>query len=219
MIELRVSDVRQWTFCPRILYHRELIGFAARETPKMAFGREAEALLAKLETRRTGKRYGLERARRYFGVPLESERLGLRGVCDLVLDVPTTEPTPGALASTPSAAAGAPAPIAASRLYPVDVKRTHGGASRHHAIQLAGYALLLEERDRLPEGAVATGFLCIVPSDEIVPVALDADLRESFLRALAAIREMLATERFPAPTRFRSYCPQCEYVNFCGDVL
>ena len=200
LIPLTVSEVRQWTFCPRVLWHRRMMPHRVRETPKMALGRDAHAALEKLERRRTARRYGLEGAIRRFDVALASERLAVRGVSDLLLEV------------SPSAAG-------ARRIYPVEVKRTEGGASDHHAVQLAGYAILLEEQEALPRDSVDRGFLLLLPSERLVAVEIDSERRTAFERALAEIRAMLEQERFPPPTKHRGFCPQCEYVRFCGDVL
>jgi CRISPR-associated exonuclease Cas4 len=200
LIPLAVSDVRQWTFCPRVLWHRRMMPHRVHETPKMALGRDAQAVLEALEKRRRGKRYGLEDATRRYNVPLASARLGVRGYCDAVLDAPA-------------------GPDGERRLYPIEVKRTEGGASAHHVAQLAGYAMLLEEVEGLREGAVGRGFLVLLPADRLVPVELGPAPRETFLRTLSAIRSMLVHERFPEPTKHRGFCPQCEYVHFCGDVL
>jgi len=197
VIELTVSEARQWVFCPRVLWHRRAMPQRTPETPKMRLGASAEAALARLEKRRSAAKYGLEKATRAFSVELRSERLAVRGVCDLVLLVDGPPP----------------------RVHPVDVKRTLGGASEHHATQLAGYAILLEEAHGLPAGWIDTGFILLVPEGEVVPVPLGAEVRARFEGALAGIREMLETERFPPPTKHRGFCPQCEYVHFCGDVL
>jgi len=218
MIELRVSDVRHWTFCPRVLWHRMMTPVGVRETPKMELGRNAEAAIARLEKRRTGRRYGLGRAQRKFGVVLESRRLAVRGVCDLVLEVPESHELWPRFKTAPSGLVRVPVKTP-RKLYPVDVKRTEGGVSRHHTLQLAGYAILIEEQEGLPAGSVSTGFLYLLPADEVVAVPLGASEREGFERSLQEIRAMLERERFPHPTRHRGFCPQCEYVNFCGDVL
>lgn len=199
-IPIAVSDVRQWTFCPRVLWHRRVMPHRVSETPKMALGREAQSVLEGLEKRRTGRRYGLGAASRRFDVRVASVRLGVRGYCDAVLDVPPTEGTP-------------------RHIFPVEVKRTEGGASAHHVAQVAGYALLLEEQEGVPEGSVDRGFLVLLPVGEVVSVELGVRPRLAFLRAVSAIRAMVAAERFPEPTKFRGFCPQCEYVRFCGDVL
>lgn len=85
--------------------------------------------------------------------------------------------------------------------------------------QLAGYAMLLEEQEGLSEGSVDRGFLVLLPAGRVVAVELGEGPRGAFLGALAGIREMIDKERFPEPTRHRGFCPQCEYVRFCGDVL
>jgi len=193
VIELRASDARHWTFCKRVVWHRLLVPHATAETHKMAIGRDTERLLEGLERRRTARRYDLASAARRFHVRLFSRRLEVHGVCDLVLDV--AEPR---------------------ALFPVEVKTTEGGVSRHHVVQLAGYAVMLEEEEGV---AVDRGFVYVLPKDEVVEVELGPEPKAAFESALAEIREMMATERFPEPTRFRSFCPQCEYVRFCGDVL
>lgn len=189
-----------------------------KETGKMALGREAEQALVQFERRRTARRYGLERAERRFSVPVASKRLGVRGVCDLVLDVPSTTTT---WPSFPEPVAGlAPVELRTPRrLFPVEVKRTEGGVGAHHTTQLAGYAIALEEQEGLSPGAIDRGFLYVLPAERVVPVRIDDELRAAFERSLAGIRNMLMKEQFPPPTRHRGFCPQCEYVNFCGDML
>lgn len=184
----------------------------------MALGREAEAALAKFERRRTGRRYGLEQAKRRFNVVVDSRRLGVSGICDLVLEIP---PIVVAWPNFPEKLEGlAPIELQRSRrLFPVEVKRTEGGVARHHTVQLAGYAMLLEEQEGLPLGAVDTGFLYLLPAERVISVRISVELRAAFEESLTEIRSMLHRERFPAPTRHRGFCPQCEYVNFCGDVL
>ena len=218
MIPLRVSDVRHWAFCRRVLWHRLMVPHAVAETPKMELGKQVEVELGRLEKRRTGKRYGLGAAERRFGVHLESARLDVRGVCDVVLEVAESEALWPRFATVPEGLARI-ALRKPRRVHPVDVKRTEGGVGRHHVVQLAGYGMLLEEQEGMTEGSVGVGFVYLLPADEVVAVRLDAGVRGEFERALGEIRGMLEGERFPEGTRHRGYCPQCEYVNFCGDVL
>jgi CRISPR-associated exonuclease Cas4 len=120
---IRVSELRQYTFCPRVIWHRVVMGQPTRETPKMELGRNAEDALLRLERRRRLRQYGLEQATRRFHVRLHSERLGLSGVCDLVLDLRPRPDQDGV------------------KSLPVDVKTTRGGVGRHHVVQLAAYAM------------------------------------------------------------------------------
>ena len=200
MKSIRVSDLRQFTFCQRVLFHRVVMGQPTRETHKMKMGREAEAVLARLEKRRGLRRYHLERAARRFDVQLASERLGLHGLCDLVLERPATSD----------------GDATAAQSFPVEIKTTRGGVGRHHVLQLAAYAMLLEDHGAAP---VENGFVLLLPEDRAVVVPIGEAERAAVVETAAAVRRLYEERRFPEPTRFRSFCPDCEYVNFCGDVL
>jgi len=82
---VRVTDLKQWGYCGRIVYYQWVMPGAGKPTFKMEEGRRAQEVLEKLETRRTLGRYGLEGARREFGVWLSDEELGLTGKVDLLL--------------------------------------------------------------------------------------------------------------------------------------
>jgi CRISPR-associated exonuclease Cas4 len=216
MNSLRVSDIRQFAFCPRVVWHRVLMGQATKETPKMAMGRDAEAALARLERRRGLKRYGLEHATRRFAVALESRRLGLHGVCDLVLDVPgRTEPWLS-IAGRPIEGLKTIDRRLPPKSYPVEVKTTRGGVGRHHVLQLTAYAMLLEEATN---AVVNEAFVVLLPEDRVHVVQTGHGERAEVQKVVGEIRSMMDAQRFPPATRHRSFCPDCEYVNFCGDVL
>jgi CRISPR-associated exonuclease Cas4 len=83
-------------------------------------------------------------------------------------------------------------------------------------LQLAGYALLVEEHFQKPVPATFV-FLTIV--DAVVRVPMTVELREEVHSGLADLQRMLRTETFPNPTPMRARCTDCEYRNFCADVF
>ena len=89
-------------------------------------------------------------------------------------------------------------------IYPVEFKFTTTEAIQaNHRGQLVAYALLLEEKYGIKINA---GFILLSASKMIIPVT---------------IREMLniiRKEAFPAMTRNRGKCVDCEWKNFCGDI-
>ena len=125
MIELRPTDLRQYDYCPRVVYYDHCTPLGRRETPKMSYGKDAHDLERLLEKRRSLKRYGLHQGKRHFNLTLVSETLGLSGSCDLAV-------------ITPDAA------------YPVEFKTTTRQPAMGHKLQLCAYALLLEERYARP---------------------------------------------------------------------
>ena len=86
----------------------------------MREGRAAEMEHARLERRRTLGRYGLIEGARRYAVSLRCRALGITGIVDEVIDSPS-------------------GPV------PVDVKFTEGRVAFGHQVQLAVYAMALEE--------------------------------------------------------------------------
>jgi len=156
----------------------------------MEHGLAEHEIISALEKRRLLKHYGLNQGERFFHVPLSSTKLGLSGLLDLL--------------------------IVTDRYYPVEFKETLGPISINHKAQLTGYALLVEETY---ETRVETGFVYRIPTHQVTVVPITASLRRKVLEDLQAINEMLKTEQMPPPTPQRGKCIDCEFRNFCGDVL
>ena len=191
LIPLRVNDLKQFEYCPRIVFYNTVMPVDRKATIKMARGKEAEFRLDALETRRTLKRYDLGSGERRFHVWIESARLGLSGKLDLLI-------------------------VSPKGYFPVDFKYTRGRPHRNHLFQLAGYALLVEEKF----GArVDTGFIYLAPVQQVISVPLTMQLKEETVDRLAQIRCMIQEGILPAPTPVRSRCEECEFRNYCGDIF
>ena len=78
---LPVTDLKQWAYCPRVVYYHHVMP-APAPTYKMKEGLAAQDLIESLETPRKLREYGLEAARRRFGVWIENKELGLAGKID-----------------------------------------------------------------------------------------------------------------------------------------
>lgn len=188
---LRVNDLKQYDYCPRVVYYQYVMPVERKATFKMEHGKSAEARLDALEQRRGVHRYGLPDGQRHFHVWLTSETLGLSGKLDLLIE-------------------------SSSGWYPVDFKETTGPVRSNHLLQLCGYALLVEEAYRC---SVVQGFIYLIPVNRVEPIELTEQHKAETLNALAHIRAMIVSQRIPEPTDVRARCPDCEYRNYCGDVF
>lgn len=186
---IRITDIKQWIYCPRICYWTYLMPVERRLPPKVAYGAADHALLSHLEARRTLKAYGLAEGRRRFHVRLASEALGLTGVLDALLETDEER-------------------------IPVEYKDTLGGVRLNHRVQLAAYAMLLRET---PGPPVRRGMLFVIPENRAYPVRIDAALEARVREAVAGIRRTLATELLPPPADRWGKCRDCEFLRFCGD--
>ncbi|MGH2523769.1 MAG: CRISPR-associated protein Cas4 [Anaerolineales bacterium] len=186
-----VTDLKQWVYCPRILYYHHCLPDVRPVTYKMEAGVQAGWAEEGREERRSLRAYGLAEGEREFNVPVHSTRLGLRGEVDMVITTPEGE------------------------VIPVDYKLSKV-AGPHFKLQLAAYARLLEE---MRGARVRRGFLYFIPLRRAEAVAVDARLRRQLDQALAEMRVMLESEKMPAPTPHLRKCVACEFRRFCNDVL
>ncbi len=99
-------------------------------------------------------------------------------------------------------------------LIPIDYKLTRQ-AGHHFKVQLAAYALLLEERFQKPVGR---GFIYLIPRRKSLEVPITQSLRSEVKTALSAMKAIVEREQMRAPTTWRQRCADCEFRRFCNDV-
>ena len=189
--DFRVTDLKQFAYCPRIPFYEHAMGFHGKQTYKMNQGKAAQDAIESLERRRRFREYGLTEGKRHFGVSLFSQTLGIAGKMDLVIET-------------------------GDSCYPVDFKYTTGRPHHNHLLQLAGYSLLLQEQIGKP---VPAGFIFIIADDVTFRFAMTDQLLGEARSALTQMHRMISNEEFPEPTTVRARCTDCEYRNFCADVF
>ena len=189
-IELKVSDIKQYFYCPRVVYFYYVLPVKVKTTFKMDYGGEQHVRWEELEKRRTFRKYGLEKGERFFGSFLKSSRIGLVGKADLIIKT-------------------------GGKYVPVEFKYTSGTVGTGHKYQLAAYGLLLED---VYKTTVRSGFIYLIISKKVEEIFFTQDVRAQVKKVLGKIRNMIKNERMPEPNRIRSRCKDCEYLNFCNDV-
>lgn len=192
---LRVIDLKQYEYCPRVVYYDYCLGGLRPTTYKMAAGITAQERVNALEERRGLCAYGVQAGERHYHVAVVSAKLGCSGQVDLVIET-ADEQRP--------------------RLIPVDFKLSRRAPGRHFKLQLACYAMMLEDDWGKP---VEEGALYLIPTKQVVKVPITTRLRNDAIRQLLEIRQMVTTQRVPPPTTQRSRCVNCEFRRFCNDVV
>lgn len=188
---LRATDLKQWAYCPRIVFYNQCMALTPPATPAMQAGSDLHARIELLERRRKLRPYNLSAGQRQFEVWLKSRQHALSGKLDMLITTP-------------------------AGLYPVDFKTAKGEPGENHRLQLAAYALMLEEQFACE---VRTGFIYLLAHRNAVVVEIDAALRQRLLANLREVRAMIQAERFPGPAAERGKCWDCEYKLFCNDVF
>lgn len=191
---VRVTDFKQWVYCPRVFYYQHCLPHVRPTTFSMQAGADAGRDEEGREERRSLRAYGLHSGAREFNVQLKSGALGVRGFADMVVFEPDGD---------------------ASEAIPVDFKLSET-AGEHFKLQLAAYALMLEEARGV---TVRRGFLYFIPLRRAEEVPIDKRMRRKTMAALTAMRAVMERETMPPPTPQVGKCVSCEFRRFCNDVL
>jgi CRISPR-associated exonuclease Cas4 len=190
---IEVTDLKQYDYCPRIPFYRYCLPRIRPITYGMKEGIQSHVEEAAREERRSLRAYGLADGERVFDVLLRSEALGMVARIDLAI---RREEVPEAIV--------------------VDYKLSREPAGSHFRLQIAAYALVLEEAWRLP---VRRGFIYHMPQRQAEEIAITPSLRNKVLRVRGAILASVLHERIPPPPSRRAKCVSCEFRRFCNDTV
>jgi CRISPR-associated exonuclease Cas4 len=189
----RVTDLKQYVYCPRILYYHTVLPQVRPITYKMEAGIRAHVQAEGREKRRSLRTYGLADGRRTFNVPVFNSELSLSGEIDMVIETN-------------------------DELIVVDYKQAKR-VGKHFKLQLMGYGRLLELADPKSTLAVKRGFLYLIPAREAIEVRFTRPLRRQLTDALHMMQATCLQQTVPAPTNKTARCVNCEFRRFCNDVL
>lgn len=188
----QVTDLKQYVYCPRVLYYQTVLPQVRPITHKMEVGAVAHQMVSEQEKRRSLRTYGLESGERFFNVPVYNAGLLLSGEIDLVIQT-------------------------ADELIPVDYKSAKQ-VGKHHKLQLMAYGRLLELADPKEERLVRRGFIYLIAKRQAIEVRFTPALRKQLEAALAEMRQIAQRERMPATAVSPAQCVDCEFRRFCNDI-
>lgn len=190
-----VTDLKQYTYCPRIVYYTYCLPLIRPTTYKMDAGVRAHEKAGKREERRTLSAYGLEEGQRHFDVWLKSSILGLTGKVDMVIEAGEGD---------------------GRELIPVEYKQSRRRIGTHIRHQLTAYGMMLQETWG---GHVRRGFVYSLLKRRAEEVRLTERMREQVRDLVTEMRGMVERERMSPPPRSPRQCVNCEFRRFCNDVL
>jgi CRISPR-associated exonuclease Cas4 len=187
-----VTDVKQYTYCPRVVYYTYCLPLIRPTTFKMEEGITVHEEEKARERRRSLRVYGLPEGKRAFDLDLYAPTLGLTGRLDLVIRIDGTSP----------------------EAVPVEYKHSRK-AGTHVKRQLAAYALLLEDAWQIP---VRRAFVYLIPERKACEMPVSKALIGRVKRQIADMRKMVRTESIPDTLSRHAPCIACEFRRFCNDV-
>jgi CRISPR-associated exonuclease Cas4 len=188
-----VTDIKQYHFCPRIIYFTKVLGVEEKTTDSEEAGKEAHGEFHRKERRRTtllgGKKIKVEQ--KWTALQLKSEKMGLEGMVDMAVR------TPEGYAIVEYKSMTAPKRVLPGHLY-----------------QAAAYAMLVEE-------AFTTNirklYVYYEKSDKIFEIPLTDSIKRHVLWTIRQIRTIIQKEKLPI-TRASRKCPSCGYRWICKEA-
>ncbi len=184
---LWVTDVKQYMYCPRILYFLHTQPVVYTPPPKVEEGEIVHDELRRRLLRRWPR--SLPQGEVLLDVPLADPERRLRGRVDALVRRPD------------------------GSLVVVDFKNART-VRPGWKVQLALYGLLAEAQFAV---RVKEGYVFLVPRRKAQRIPLSPVLRRKALAALEAVRAIVFERRFPRGTQQKGRCVACEFRHFCND--
>ncbi|MDL1922748.1 CRISPR-associated protein Cas4 [Chloroflexi bacterium CFX3] len=186
---LTITLLKQYTYCPRVVYYETCTPGVRPTTYKMEAGAALHTQEKYRAARRTLAAYQVPEGTRQFDVRLHSAALGLVGMVDELVFMP-------------------------DEVIPVDYKMS-AWLSDNHIIQIAAYGMLAEETFGLP---AKRGYVYLLKGKRYAMVEITTALRSEVLAVITDIDRIHLTEYMPPPPENTNKCIACEFKRFCNDV-
>lgn len=185
---LPASLLRQWAYCPRIPFIREVQGAKGAAPAWVSQGMDYDAIQHMLSRDRRLIGIGLEHYRRHRRVQMHSESLGIHGIADLVF-------------------------VGDKDVVVADYKLT-GRLGRGARLQLGAYAIMASEKLALPAREL---LLLHGKPVRATILPFDDTLKREVVSAVDSLRRTLEAGRMPSSDAGPAKCGICEHLNFCND--
>lgn len=185
-----VSLIRQYHFCPRIVYFALLTDIKPIYPQHVAFGLAYHEVQERLSKHRKFKKLGIEIEEILLNQFLEDTQLGIYGKVDLALLTP-------------------------DEIVPVEFKYIQAKKPSYaHILQLYGYGRLLEVACKKPVKR-----LVIIHSNNVklFNIEVTSKIEDDFLKTVTKIKTIVDNAILPDSSASDAKCLQCEYLNFCDD--
>jgi len=179
------EEIRQYTYCKRIIYFRHVIKAPMKKSYKMEFGMEKHDNLDDLS-----KKSPEDYIHKYFNVYLTDPRIGLVGLIDYF-------------------------EFNGKEAYPVEFKSGNippEGLENPHKYQVTAQAMLIESSF---DFLVKKVRIYYSKFQKIVDYPIDSEDKLKVLKIIRKIEKIITLEKIPQPTQDKGKCIDCECRIYC----
>lgn len=185
-----VSLVRQYLFCPRIVYFVMLTDVKPIYPKHVELGLKYHEVQETLSKNRKFKKLKIDFEKILIDEYLEDSELGIYGKIDVAL-------------------------LTKDEVVPIEFKwRQNKKPTFAHILQLYGYGVLLEKKY---EKKFQKEIIIHSNNLKLHIIEVTKKHHEYFFKIVEDIQHIINTANFPDSSANEAKCLQCEYLNFCDD--
>ncbi|WP_171017462.1 CRISPR-associated protein Cas4 [Aliarcobacter thereius] len=189
MYKLPIHLIRQYLFCPRVVYFLEVLSIPKASPIWVKEGENYHKKQEKLFKRRTLSRFGLENAKFWQNVNLSYDDLNFYGICDALI-------------------------ISNTNIYPVEIKLHGQKPTKAQKMQLIAYGILAE---KIYKKEFNLGFISFDKSAKTIPINVNNEMKQDVQKIVNKIINLIKSENLPYSDAQDEKCTQCEFLNYCND--
>lgn len=184
---LPVNLLRQWMFCPRVVYYQELLNVKIKYPLWVKQGEEHHVRENELFKRRNLSRFKLSEGKKIYNQYLKSSTLKLHGVSDMIIENK-------------------------DQIYIIENKSSFK-VTKGAILQTVAYSMLAEEFFNKES---STAFITTL-KNQVTVLSINQEMKQKVLNIRDKIYKMLDASIKPFSSANIHQCGQCEYINYCND--
>lgn len=193
---IEVTDLKQYRYCPRVVYYRYHLPRLRPVTYKMEEGILGHQTEAYRESRRKLQLFDLPEGEKILDLRVSDPVLGLHGRLDLLIAIPDK--------------------ANACELIPVEYKWSKRPPGPHFKLQIAAYAWLLQKNFN---PSVKRGLIYQPLLRRTTEITLSSRLINQVPQTVEKVKIIRQSEKMPEPPRQAAPCLSCEFRRLCNDTL
>ena len=189
MYKLPIHLIRQYLFCPRVVYFLEVLAIPKAVPIWVKEGSEHHKAQEKLFKKRTLARFGLENAEFKQNISLNHKDFNFYGICDALI-------------------------ISSTNVYPVEIKLHGTKPTKAQKMQLIAYGILAQQ---IYNKKFELGFITFEKNAKTIPIKVEENIKLELIDLVEKIIKMIKIENLPYSSAEDEKCTQCEFLNYCND--
>jgi len=187
-----INLIRQYHFCPRIVYFNLLTNIKPIYPRHVSLGEDYHKIQEKLSRYRRFKKLHIDFKEIIIDKYFEDKNLEIVGKVDIVL-------------------------ITKNEVIPIEFKqKSSKKPTLGHILQLYGYGYLLSKAYGLE---FREAFIFYEQNIKLHHINITPKIKDKFFKTLSSIKKILEDAVFPNCSADENKCSQCEYINFCDDRI